>query len=139
MEQHVKIVAILNIVCGGLGVLIALLVLAFFGGMAGIAGTDHSPDSAAGVAVLGTIGVVAFVAIALFSVPAVVGGIGLLKFREWARTLIIVVSAFHLINVPFGTALGIYGFWALLNDETRALFKVKDEGWSAGEMRQPGS
>ena len=45
MEQHVKVVAILNIVCGGLGLLLALVVLLFFGGMAGVVHSDPSPDS----------------------------------------------------------------------------------------------
>jgi len=139
MEQHVKVVAILNIVYGGLGVLIALLVLLFFGGMAGVVHSDPSPDSDVGVAALGVIGVVGFIVIALISVPAVIGGIGLLKFREWARILLIVMSALNLINIPFGTALGIYGLWTLLNDGTRVLFKNKEEQWSAGELRQPGS
>ena len=139
MEQHVKVVAILNIVCGGLGVLFALLILLFFGGMAGVVHSDPSPDSDVGVAALGIIGVVAFVLIALVSVPSIIGGIGLLKYREWSRILLIVMSALNLINIPFGTALGIYGLWALLNDGTRVLFKNKEGQWSAGELRQSGS
>ena len=139
MEQHVKVVAILNIVCGGLGILIALLVLLLFGGMAGVVHSDPSPDSDVGVAALGLIGLVGSIVIALISVPTVIGGIGLLKFREWARILLIVMSALNLILIPFGTALGIYGLWTLLNDGTRVLFKNKEEQWSAGELRQPGS
>jgi hypothetical protein len=139
MEQHVKVVAILNIVCGGLGLLLALVVLLFFGGMAGVVHSDPSPDSDVGVAALGAIGVVGFVAIAVISVPSVIGGIGLLKFREWARILVIVMSALNLINIPFGTALGVYGLWTLLNDGTRVLFKNKEGSWPAGELRQSGS
>jgi len=139
MEQHVKVVAILNIVCGGLGLLLALVVLLFFGGMAGVVHSDPSPDSDVGVAALGAIGVVGFVAIAVISVPSVIGGIGLLKFREWARILVIVMSALNLINIPFGTALGVYGLWTLLNDGTRTLFKNKEGSWPAGELRQSGS
>ena len=33
-----------------------------------------------------------------------------------------VLSAIHLINIPFGTALGVYGLWALTNPETEQLF-----------------
>jgi hypothetical protein len=139
MEQHVKIVAILNIVLGGLGLLLALFVLLFFGGLAGVAGSDSSPDAGVGAAVLGLTGVVAFGFIAVFSVPGVIGGIGLLKFREWSRILVIVLSALNLISIPFGTALGIYGLWVLTKDETRALFKGKEGIWSPGEVRQPGS
>jgi len=139
MEQHVKIVAILNIVCGALGVLLAVVMLLFFGGLAGLVHSDPSPDSEVGVAALGIIGVVAFIAIALFSIPALVGGLGLLSYREWARIVVIVASALNMLNFPLGTALGIYGLWTLLNDETRVLFNRKEGEWSSGELRQPGS
>jgi hypothetical protein len=33
-----------------------------------------------------------------------------------------VLSALNLISIPFGTLLGIYGLWVLLNKETEALF-----------------
>ena len=129
MEQHIKIVAILNIVLGGLGVLTALFVLLFFGGLAGIASFDPGSNSRAeDGAVLGIIGGVAFIVIALFSVPSVIGGVGLLKFREWARILMIVLSALNLMNIPLGTALGIYGLWALTMDETRVLFRTQGFG-----------
>ena len=40
----------------------------------------------------------------------------------------IVLSAINLINIPFGTVLGIYGLWVLLTRETELLFReaVKD-------------
>jgi hypothetical protein len=55
--------------------------------------------------------------------PSLAGGIGLLQLKSWARILVIVLSALHLFAVPFGTALGIYGLWALLKPETEALFQ----------------
>lgn len=128
MEQHVKIVAILNIVMGGLGVLIALGVLLVFGGLAGIVAADSDPEAGVGVAVLGMIGAIGFIAIALMSVPSVIAGIGLLKYREWARVLGMVVSVLHLLNLPLGTALGVYGIWVLNKDETRARFKERTVG-----------
>jgi predicted ferric reductase len=125
MEQQVKAVAILNIIWGGLGVLGALFVLVFFGGMAGLVSADHDTDAATGAIALGAIGAVAFIVITLVSVPTLIGGIGLLKYREWARILTIVMSALHLLSIPLGTALGVYGIWVLTKDETRALFKTK--------------
>jgi hypothetical protein len=56
------------------------------------------------------------------ALPGLVGGIGLLRFRPWARILGIVVAVLNLIHVPFGTAVGIYGLWVLFNKETEALF-----------------
>jgi hypothetical protein len=38
---------------------------------------------------------------------------------------VIVLSGFDLINIPFGTALGIYGFWVLLNRETEQMFQPR--------------
>src|SRR5262245_47303152 len=111
MEQHIKILAILNIVLGALGVLAALMILLFFGGLSGIALTDSTPDAEQGAAVLGLIGGIAFVVVAVFSVPGLIAGIGLLKFREWARIMTIVLSILNLINIPFGTIVGAYGLW----------------------------
>ncbi|MEO8026850.1 MAG: hypothetical protein ABI823_10265, partial [Bryobacteraceae bacterium] len=45
MERHVKIVAILNICMGGIGILGAIAVLGIFGGLAGLASfANLDPD-----------------------------------------------------------------------------------------------
>jgi hypothetical protein len=126
MEQHVKILAILNIVLGSLGLLVALMMLLFFGGMSGVVLHDADPDAGVGAAVLGMAGGIAFFVIALFSLPGLIGGIGLLKFQEWARIVIIVTSILNLISIPFGTAVGIYGLWVLMKPETMTLLKAKN-------------
>jgi len=43
----------------------------------------------------------------------VAAGWGLMQREEWARTLTLIVSFIALLNIPFGTALGIYSLWAL--------------------------
>ena len=125
MEQHIRTVAILNIVYAYLGIVAALFVLLFFGGMAGLVSDDQDPDAAAGVVALGAIGGIAFVTIMVMAVPTLIAGIGLLRYREWARILTMVMSALHLLSVPVGTALGIYGLWAQSRTETHALFKSR--------------
>lgn len=47
-----------------------------------------------------------------------IAGWGLLNRESWARMLTIVLSFLALFNVPFGTALGIYGLWILLPAES---------------------
>lgn len=131
MEQHVKMVGILNIVAGGLGVLLALFVLVFFGGLAGLATQDSHPEASVGAAILAMVGGIAFFVIAIPSVPSIIAGVGLLKFREWARVLSMVVAVLHLLNIPLGTALGIYGIWVLSQDEAQALLKAKSGGMPA--------
>ena len=123
MLTHVKVVAWLHIILGSLGVLIALLLLAVFGGIAGFVGSvDPSPDARVAVPMLGGLGGILFVVVALLSLPGIIAGLGLLKLAPWGRILGIVISALDLLNVPFGTALGIYGLWVLTQRETEALF-----------------
>ena len=74
------------------------------------------------VPVLVTIGTVVAGFLALLSIPGLIAGWGLLYFKPWARILTIVLSALHILNVPFGTALSIYGFWVLLSEEGSRLF-----------------
>jgi hypothetical protein len=125
MQGHVKILAVLHIVLGSLGALAGLGFLLFFGGIAGLVGmkaVPEDPDSIVAIPILITIGG-AICAIALvLAAPSIIAGIGLLKFRPWARVLTIILSAMHLLNVPLGTAVGIYGLWVLLSRDTEPMF-----------------
>ncbi len=124
MKQHVSILGILYIVFGCLGILAAFAFLVLFGGLAGIIGlvAHEEPDAIVAVPILGGIGMVVSAFIALLSLPGLVVGIGLTKFRRWARIGGVVLSALNLLNFPFGTALGAYGLWILLSKESEPLF-----------------
>jgi hypothetical protein len=53
----------------------------------------------------------------LITVGAVLGLVaawGLWERRPWARMLAIVLGCLSLLDMPFGTALGIYTLWVLL-------------------------
>ncbi len=124
METHVKVLAILQIVLGALGLCAALIILLVFGGIAGIVGSA-APDTDARVAVpiLGLIGGFVILVIVVLSLPGLIAGYGLLQYAEWARILTIVLSVLHLLNFPLGTALGVYGLWILLSPQTLPLFQ----------------
>ncbi len=125
MEQHVKILAILHIVFGSLGIMLALGLLALFGGIAGLIGaSDYSPGAHVSIPILGGIAAFIFFFLLAISLPGVIAGIGLLQFRSWARVLTIVLSVLDLIHVPFGTALGVYGLWVLLSQGSERLFRT---------------
>ena len=121
MQTHVKVVAVLLIVIGGLN----LLAAALFGVGAGIAGMavgmSNDPDAAAALPIIGLAGGALVAFLLILGLPPVIVGIGLLKFREWARIAGIVISALLIFHIPFGTAIGIYGLWTLLNSETARL------------------
>jgi len=120
MAQHVKILGVFHIVFGALGVFAAMVVLLVFGGISALVGmSDRTSDVPAPI--LGVIGGFVFILLLVLSLPGLVIGIGLVQFRPWARVAGIILSALDLFNVPFGTALGIYGLWVLLNRETEQM------------------
>jgi hypothetical protein len=126
MEKHVQILGILHIVYSSLGVLIGLILFIFFAGLGTFIGSIPDVPSPAqeGVpAILFIIGFAIGSLLFLFSIPGIIGGIGLLKYKEWARILTLIVGFFDLIHIPLGTALGAYTIWALFNDETIKLFR----------------
>ena len=122
METHIKVVAILNIVLGSMGALAAVIVLLIFGGLAGVVGLSHDSDAAVAVPILGGIGGIVCLILLVLSLPVLIGGIGLLCHARWSRVYMIVLGAVELINVPFGTALGIYTIWVLTKPESVAQF-----------------
>jgi hypothetical protein len=123
METHVKVLGVLYVGLGALGVLAALLLLLIVGGTAGIIGVAaDEPDALIAIPIIGLAGTALVVFLLCLSLPGVVAGIGLLKFRPWARILAIVLSVLNLLNVPFGTVLGIYGLWVLLQQGAEQLF-----------------
>ncbi len=56
-------------------------------------------------------------------VLGVIAGWGLLDRRPWARMLAIVLGCIGLIDMPFGTALGIYTLWVLLPAQSEAEYQ----------------
>lgn len=120
MERHIKILGVLNIAWGAMGAFAGLVVLMIFGGAFGIIGmaAHHKPDAAIALPIIGLIGGAISLFLLILSIPSIIAGIGLLKLKPWSRLLAIVVSAFHLMNIPLGTALGIYGLWVLLSQES---------------------
>ncbi len=123
MTSHVRALAILQIVYASVGLLLGLVVAMLFGGIATLVGFSAPiSDSVVAVPVLATIGGVASSILIMLSLPRLIAGIGLLKYRSWGRILTIIVSILGLIDFPVGTALGAYGLWVLLHRDALALF-----------------
>lgn len=126
MEKHIQVLGILHIVYSAFGILIGVFVLILFAGIGVFVGSipDVPPPASEGVpAILTVIGLVVASLVFLFSVPGIIGGIGLLKRQEWGRILALIVGFFDLLHIPLGTALGVYTIWVLMNDETIRFFR----------------
>jgi hypothetical protein len=124
MQTHVKVLGVLFIVLSSLGLLVSVMLMLAFGAAAGIVGsTAEAHDAAIALPIIGLAGTALVTFLLALSLPGLITGIGLLKFRPWARILGIVLSALHLIHIPLGTAVGVYGLWVLLNKDTEPLFR----------------
>ena len=87
--------------------------------------TFAASTARAGFDVVGILGVIAFgilVLVVVLALPGIIAGIGLLNRWGWARILALIIGFFSLFEVPFGTALGIYTFWVLLQDDPAVKF-----------------
>jgi len=122
VTTHVKVLGWLFIVFGIFYVLMAFGFSMFLGLLAAFVGGQGGEDAAVGASVLGLTGAAFFIFWLCVGIPGILAGYGLLTFRPWARILAIVLSAIRLINLPIGTALGVYGLWVLFSKETETLF-----------------
>jgi len=125
MRTHVKVLGVMFIVLGALGVLMALFLGLIFGTASTIVGVNAEPkDAAIALPFIGIAGTFAVAFLLALSLPGIITGIGLLKFAPWSRIVGIVLCAINLIHIPLGTVMGIYGLWVLLNKETEQLFST---------------
>ena len=115
MRQHIDTVAWLHIATGALGLLSAFGVGAIVGGVGLFSGDAQTAG------ILGLVAAFVMVLLGLLSVPALVGGWGLLKRRPWARLMVLIVSFLSLPGFPVGTLIGGYSIWVLMSDESRQI------------------
>jgi O-antigen/teichoic acid export membrane protein len=116
LELHVKILGWLNIVGSGIFILIGGFILLF---LPTIGAASEDPDA---LVVLGILAPILCFVFALFALPGLVTGIGLLKRAAWSRVAALVLAVFKLFNFPLGTAVGAYTFWVLMQEEASPFF-----------------
>ncbi|MBA7620055.1 Serine/threonine-protein kinase PknD [subsurface metagenome] len=126
MEKHITIVAVLSLVFGTLGTLLGIFLFVVIAGGGLISGDPEAKS------ITGIVGVSLALFFFITSAPKLITGIGLLKRRSWARILALILAIPDLMNIPIGTAIGIYVIWVLLNNETAQLFAHT----SAGRKKQ---
>lgn len=121
MEKHVTAVAVLHIALSSLNLLAAIIVF-----LAVVGGGIISGDEEAMIITTGVGSAIALILI-LISAPGIIGGIALLRWRSWARYLVLALGFLNLLHIPLGTILGIYTIWVLMKDETVILFRNKSQ------------
>ncbi|HUL75193.1 MAG TPA: hypothetical protein VLT86_18920 [Vicinamibacterales bacterium] len=120
MRVHIDVLAWLHGLWGVFGVLsgLSLWILAFGTNLAlldlgSLGGTEHAAIwlfvSSGGL-------------LAALGLMMMLAGWGLGRRRPAGRVAALALAVPNLVIIPFGTALGIYTFWVLLNDDARREF-----------------
>lgn len=120
MEKHINIVAALQIGLSIFNLLIAFLVFTVLKLVGGFV------DDANGATILSLIADILAVVFIIISVPGILAGMGLYKKKEWARILTLILSVIEIFSFPFGTAIGIYSIWALIQPEIVSMFNSSE-------------
>ena len=113
MKKHVDLLGILYMLCGGLNVVVGVALLALGGGAAAV-----KPPALLTAAVFLVIAAVALA----WGAANLWAGAAIRRHSPTARLLGLAMAVLNLFVLPFGTALGIYSLWVLLNDQSRQLF-----------------
>lgn len=113
VQEHLRFVSVLWLVVSVLNAVAAvvlwILSRAFFPHLHELGAPPEAPTQF----LTALFGMLAFILFAK-AVAGFFAGWGLMQREPWARTLTIVLSFLALLNIPFGTALGIYSLWVLL-------------------------
>lgn len=133
-QDHARLLGIFMLIWGGLQALIGVFIIAVYGGLGSVFLLGGGRDDEQ---LMGGIFLVAAVIIAAFLIPFAVlyfySGWKLMKHRPHSKVWVIIASIFSLLNVPIGTALGVYGLWFVFGDEGNAYY----EGGSHGSSPSP--
>jgi O-antigen/teichoic acid export membrane protein len=120
MKAHLNAVGVIDLLTGVfftvMSVLVSLGVLLFGPWINGAALWQQEGGIAALAIMLSVSGV--FLAL---GVPSLIAGIGLLKQKDWARTLAVALAFLALACFPLGTVAGLYTLWVMTQKETEAL------------------
>jgi hypothetical protein len=120
VTSHVKLLGLLQIVWGAIGLILGVSTLMLAIGAVAVGMTSEGREIPAGVTA---------VAFGVFAAALLAAGAG----NAWAGTAIhrrhapgrlaaLGLAVPNLFVLPFGTALGIYALWVLLHDESRRMF-----------------
>lgn len=116
MKKNINIVAALQI---GLSIFNLLIAFIIFSALKLVGGFIDNPSGSTILSLIANIIAIIFI---IISLPGIFAGIGLYKRKEWARVLTIILSVIELFNFPFGTAIGVFSIWVLIQNETIADF-----------------
>jgi hypothetical protein len=122
MRPHLTILAVLHFLLSAFALFTACIILVSTLAAGAFLGVQNSPDIPGWTGMLvGTVGTIVALVFGALALPGLALAYGLYKRRPWARPLGLVLGVINLIHFPFGTIVGAYTLWAMLQSETTVL------------------
>ena len=121
MGPHLLLLGVLQSAWGAIGLMLGVSMLMLGGGAIAIGMLPGSDSLAAGLTAA-AFGLFAAALLAIGGANAW-GGAALRRRNPRGRLAVLALAVPNLFVLPFGTALGIYAFWVLLHNDTRAMFE----------------
>jgi hypothetical protein len=109
-------------VAGVISLLVVCLVFSLPLLVGAAAASDGSPDGGVATMITGLVALLIGGVFGLIGLANLVVGWGLWQRKEWARVAAMGLAIVRLLNVPFGTIIGVLIIWYLLQDGVRAEF-----------------
>jgi hypothetical protein len=120
MRAHLRLLGVLQLTWGAIGLLLGAATLLLAVGALAIGVMNSGDRVGAGVTAI-TFGVFAGALLVGGGANAWAGR-SLRRYEPAGRTAVLWLAVPNLFLLPFGTALGIYAWWVLLHNEARAMF-----------------
>ncbi len=120
MRHHIDVLGRLHGVWGAFGLLtgvsLGVLAVGSWLSLASLGAVGHAGRTAVGIFVAGGLLLV------VSGLLMIATGRAIRAFRPSGRMAALALALPNLVLVPFGSALGVYTFWVLLNDDARLIF-----------------
>jgi hypothetical protein len=122
VTAHLRLLSILQLTWGAIGLLLGVSTLLLALGAIAIAVSESGDRFAAGVTAA---------AFGIFAAALIAGGAAnawagsaLRRRQPNGRLVVLTLGVLNLFVLPFGTALAIYAYWVLLHHESRTMFEA---------------
>lgn len=113
-DSQIKAIGIVSIIYGSLWVLLSSLLIFYIIVISNVFGNGITDPF------LFATFIILFYS---YSLLFIISGIGLLKHKNWARKILIILSIISLFEFPIGTAIGIWFLIVLFNEKVKASMK----------------
>ncbi len=141
-KEHAKLLGLLfwiyaglQIVLTGFGLIVGFAMSgAIISEMSKMPHRPGEPNPEVFLSMIPMIMIFAFLIAIVMMIPKVVAGFGLRNEKSWAKIWAIIACCLAVLSFPFGTALGIYGFWFIFGDAGKGYF---DQSQHSSGMPQP--